>query len=57
MRPDVFFFFMNPNELLLVGVPGKELDAATAERLRRLQPGAGKLGRVSVNTDCLPIQL
>lgn len=28
-----------PNELLLVGVPGPELDAATAERLRRLQPG------------------
>jgi beta-N-acetylhexosaminidase len=28
-----------PHELLLVGVPGPELDAATAERLRRLQPG------------------
>jgi len=28
-----------PNELLLVGVPGPELDAATAARLRRLQPG------------------
>jgi beta-N-acetylhexosaminidase len=28
-----------PNELLLVGVPGPELDPATAERLRRLQPG------------------
>lgn len=28
-----------PNELLLVGVPGPELDAATAERLRRLRPG------------------
>ena len=25
-----------PNELLLVGVPGPELDAATAERLRHL---------------------
>ena len=30
---------MKPNELLLVGVPGPVLDAATAERLRRLQPG------------------
>ena len=30
---------MNPNQLLLVGVPGKEVDAGTAERLRRLQPG------------------
>jgi len=30
---------MNPSELLLVGVPGPELDAATAERLRQLQPG------------------
>lgn len=28
-----------PNELLLVGVPGPTLDAATAARLRRLQPG------------------
>lgn len=28
-----------PNELLLVGVPGPELDAATANRLRHLQPG------------------
>ncbi len=28
-----------PNELLLVGVPGPELDVATADRLRRLQPG------------------
>lgn len=27
------------NELLLIGVPGPELDAATAARLRRLQPG------------------
>jgi len=30
---------MVPNELLLVGVPGKELDSGTAGRLRRLQPG------------------
>ena len=30
---------ITPNELLLVGVPGPELDAATAKRLRRLQPG------------------
>ena len=30
---------MKPNGLLLVGVPGPVLDAATAERLRRLQPG------------------
>jgi beta-N-acetylhexosaminidase len=29
----------HPNELLLVGVPGPELDAATADRLRRLRPG------------------
>lgn len=29
----------SPNELLLVGVPGPELDAATAARLRRLRPG------------------
>ncbi len=28
-----------PNELLLVGVPGAELDAASADRLHRLQPG------------------
>jgi beta-N-acetylhexosaminidase len=28
-----------PNELLLVGVPGPELDPATAARLRQLQPG------------------
>ena len=28
-----------PNELLLVGVPGPDLDSATAARLRRLQPG------------------
>ena len=28
-----------PNELLLIGVPGPALDAATAARLRRLQPG------------------
>jgi beta-N-acetylhexosaminidase len=34
-----FWLKMNPNELLLVGVPGMEVDAATAERLRRLQPG------------------
>jgi len=30
---------MNPNQLLLVGVPGKEMDTETARRLRRLQPG------------------
>jgi beta-N-acetylhexosaminidase len=30
---------MKPSELLLVGVPGSELDAATAQRLRHLQPG------------------
>lgn len=30
---------VKPNELLLVGVPGPELDPLTAERLRRLQPG------------------
>ena len=30
---------MKPNELLLIGVPGPVLDAATAKRLRRLQPG------------------
>jgi len=30
---------MRPNEMLLVGVPGPVLDAATAERLRHLQPG------------------
>lgn len=28
-----------PNELLLVGVPGPEIDAATADRLLRLRPG------------------
>lgn len=28
-----------PNELLLIGVPGTELDSATAARLRKLQPG------------------
>lgn len=28
-----------PNELLLIGVPGFELDAATAARIRKLQPG------------------
>jgi beta-N-acetylhexosaminidase len=28
-----------PNELLLIGVPGMELDSATAARLRKLQPG------------------
>ena len=30
---------MDPNGLLLVGVPGPVLDAVTAERLRQLQPG------------------
>ena len=30
---------VKPNGLLLVGVPGPVLDAATVERLRRLQPG------------------
>ena len=30
---------MRPNQLLLVGVPGTEMDVETAERLRRLQPG------------------
>jgi beta-N-acetylhexosaminidase len=30
---------VNPNQLLLVGVPGKELDAETAARLKRLSPG------------------
>jgi beta-N-acetylhexosaminidase len=30
---------MRPSQLLLVGVPGTELDAETAERLRRLQAG------------------
>lgn len=29
----------SPGQLLLVGVPGPELDAATAEILRRVQPG------------------
>lgn len=29
----------HPNQLLLIGVPGTELDAATAARLRKLQPG------------------
>jgi beta-N-acetylhexosaminidase len=28
-----------PGELLLVGVPGPEMDAATAARLKKLQPG------------------
>jgi beta-N-acetylhexosaminidase len=35
----VFFGFVNPNQLLLVGVPGTEVDAGLAERLRSLQPG------------------
>jgi len=30
---------VTPNQLLLVGVPGMELDAQTAVRLKRLQPG------------------
>lgn len=30
---------MTPHQLLLVGVPGTELDTQTAARLRRLQPG------------------
>lgn len=33
------FWFMVPNELLLVGVPGTELDAETAARLKKLRPG------------------
>lgn len=37
--PKVPTISRKPNELLLVGVPGPELDAATAARLRRLQPG------------------
>jgi beta-N-acetylhexosaminidase len=37
--PKVPTISRQPNELLLVGVPGPELDAATAARLRRLQPG------------------
>lgn len=32
-------WFVNPNQLLLVGVPGTELDRETAARLRLLQPG------------------
>jgi beta-N-acetylhexosaminidase len=28
-----------PNQVLLIGVPGTELDSATAARLRKLQPG------------------
>lgn len=38
-RPGVHTIPPKPNELLLVGVPGPALDAATAARLRRLQPG------------------
>lgn len=29
----------DPNQLLLIGVPGTDLDSATAARLRKLQPG------------------